>query len=96
MHHAKSECRGDMCDAQQHRVFKWLSSLNTQHATGLKTGDRKLGGTPTCRSDDDEGAREVRTEKRITKQQKRGHHLELLRLSHIASHLTTLATNVRI
>ena len=64
--------------------------------TGPKTGDRKFGGTPTCRSDDDEGAREVRTEKRITKQQKRGHHLELLRLSHIATHLTTLATNVRI
>ena len=53
-----------------------MAVLNTQHATGLKTGDRKFGGTPTCRSDDDEGAREVRTVKRITKQQKRGHHLK--------------------
>jgi hypothetical protein len=92
MHHSKAECRGDMCDAQGVQ----MAVLNTQHATGLKTGDRKFGGTPTCRSDDDEGAREVRTVKRITKQQKRGHHLKMLRLSHIASHLTTLATNVRI
>ena len=82
----------DMCDAQGVQ----MAVLNTQHATGLKTGDRKFGGTPTCRSDDDEGAREDRTEKRITKQQKRGHHLQMLRLSHTASHLTTLPTNVRI
>jgi hypothetical protein len=58
-------------------VFKWLSK--TQHATGLKLVTENLLGTPTCRRDVGEGAREVGTEKRITKKKKRGHYLKMLR-----------------